>query len=143
MLQVYNKIYNNKIGAEVSYYFLINGHGLKKYYEVSYELISDINYEYSRYIIELQGNIKNIGKIENDMILYTPLLFSSIKAQRRLAVLSKFVLYVISIVNNIPIYRIPKKVEYYHNGVNMQLSVNAFIKTTYALIPRFEKIYRS
>ena len=142
MLQVYNKIYNNKISAEVSYYFLINGHGLKKYYEVVYEMISDISYSYSRYKVTLNKEVHNIGKIENDVIRYTPILMSITKAQRRLSILAKFVLYIISVINNIPIYRIPEEVLYHHDGIELQLSTNAFVKTTYTLIPFFEKIYK-
>jgi len=141
MLQVYNKVYNNKIGAEVSYYFLINNHGFRKYYEVIYEMISDISYSYSRYKVILNKEVYNIGKIENDVIRYTPILMSTTKAQRRLSILAKFVLYIISVVNNIPIYKIPKEVYYHHDGVDSILSSNAFMKTTYELIPFFEKIY--
>jgi hypothetical protein len=142
MLEVYHKIYNGKIGVEVTYYFFMNVRGVKKYYQVVYEMISDVDHSYSRYDVELNQTLRNIEKIENDVYRYTPILFSTIKAQRRLAVLSKFVLYVISEVNHIPIYKLVQKVVYYHNGVELTLSPNAFIKTTYELIPRFEKVYK-
>jgi hypothetical protein len=142
MLEVYRKEYNGKIGVEVTYYFFINVRGAKKYYEVVYEMISDVDHSYSRYDVELNQTLRNIEKIENDVYRYTPILFSTIKAQRRLAVLSKFVLYVISTVNNIAIYRIPKHVTYFHDGIELNLSSNAFVKGTYALVPLFEKIYK-
>ena len=93
--------------------------------------------------MDLNDNVKNIGKIENDIYRYTPKLFSEMKAQRRLAILSKFVLYIISENTGIPIYKLVQKVVYYHNGIEIQLSTNAFVKNTYKLIPKFEKIYHS
>jgi len=141
MIEVYRKLYTNKFETEIAYYFNINNKGLKKYYEVSYEWIGNADYVYSKYSVELNCNIRNIGKIENDIYRYTPILFSEMKAQRRLSILAKFVLYLISVTNNIAIYRIPKRVIYYHDGIEIQLSVNAFVKTAYELIPKFEKIY--
>jgi len=143
MLEIYRKQYTGKIGVEVTYYFFINVRGTKKYYQTIYEMVSDVDHAYSRYTIELSQTVKDTGKIENDMIKYTPLLFSNIKAQRRLAVLSKFALYLISEINSIPIYKLPRNVTYYHNGIELTLSQNAFIKSAYELIPRFEKIYHS
>ena len=142
MLEVYTKSYNGKIRTDVTYYFFINNRGKRKFYQTIYESISDISYEYSRYEITLNGEIRNSERIENFVYRYTPVLFSRLKAQRRLAVLSKFVLYITSEVNNVPIYKLVKQVTYYHNGIELTLSPNAFAKSTYALIPRFEKVYR-
>ena len=143
MIEVYRKLYTNKFETEIAYYFNINNKGLKKYYEVSYEWIGNADYVYSKYLVDLNDNVKNIGKIENDIYRYTPKLFSEMKAQRRLAILSKFVLYIISENTGIPIYKLVQKVVYYHNGIEIQLSTNAFVKNTYKLIPKFEKIYHS
>jgi len=142
MMEIYNKIYTNKFTTEITYYFNINTRGVKKYYEVIYEWLSDRGYQYSKYRIELIDEVKGEGKIENDLYRFTPKLFSEIKAQRRLAVLAKFVLYIISENTGIPIYKLVKEVRYTHNGVELQLSTNAFVKSTYELIPRFEKVYR-
>jgi hypothetical protein len=143
MIEVYRKLYTNKFETEIAYYFFITTRGVKKYYEVSYEWIGYTNYTYSKYSVELDITIKGEGKIENEMYKFTPKLFENIKAQRRLSVLAKFVLYLISVTNNIAIYRIPKRVIYYHDGIEIQLSVNAFVKSAYELIPRFEKVYYS
>jgi len=142
MIQVYNKIYNGKIMTEISYYFLLNVRGAKKYYEVVYEMLSDAGYEFSRYTVTLKGKINNTAKIENDVYRYTPVLFSETKAHRRLSILAKFILFVIAVVNNTSIYKLPEVVTYYHNGVELQLSTNAFIKTAYELFPFFEKVYK-
>jgi len=142
MIEVYRKLYTNRFETEIAYYFNINNRGLKKYYEVSYEWIGNADYVYSKYSVELNDNVKNSAKIENDVYRFTPILFSTVKAQRRLAVLSKFILYIISEVNNIPIYKLVQKVVYYHDGIEFILSPNAFVKSTYELIPRFEKIYK-
>jgi hypothetical protein len=142
MIELYRKVYTNKFETEIAYYFLISTRGVKKYYEVSYEWIGYTNYIYSKYSVELDSTIKGEGKIENDVYRYTSILFENIKAQRRLSILSKFVLYLISVTNNIAIYRIPKRVVYYHDGIEVQLSPNAFAKSTYDLIPKFKKIYK-
>jgi len=141
MLEVYRKTYTNKFRTEISYYFSIKLHGSTKYYEVVYELLDDVNHYYSKYHVELDEKIRNSEKIENDMIRYTPVLFSKTNQVRRLAILSKFVLYIISEINSIPIYKLPRRITYYNNGNNTYLSVNAFVKSTYKLIPLFEKIY--
>ena len=142
MLEVYTRSYYGKIRTDVIYYFYINVRGKRKFYQTIYESTSDIGYQYSRYEITLNGEIRNSERIENFVYRYTPVLFSRLKAQRRLAVLSKFVLYITSEVNNVPIYKLVKQVTYYHNGIELTLSPNAFAKSTYALIPRFEKVYR-
>jgi len=142
MLEVYYKKYSGKITTEISYYFNINIRGVKKYYETIYESISDCGYTYSRYEVVISKEVSNAEKIENDVYRYTSILFENIKAHRRLSVLTKFILYIISVINDIPIYRIPKTISYYHDRNEMYLSPNAFIKTTYELIPKFEKIYK-
>jgi len=142
MIEIYNRKYYGKINTEIVYYFNINTRGVRKFYEVTYEWLSDGGYQFSKYLVELTNCVRGEEKIENDVYRFTPLLFSTVKAQRRLAVLSKFILYIISEVNHIPIYKLVQKVVYYHNGVELTLSPNAFIKTTYELIPRFEKIYK-
>jgi len=143
MLEVYTRSYYGKIRTDVIYYFYINVRGKRKFYQTIYESTSDIGYQYSRYEITLNGEIRNSERIENFVYRYTPVLFSRLKAQRRLAILSKFVLYIISEVNNIPIYKLVQKVVYYHDGIEIQLSSNTFVKNTYKLIPKFEKIYHS
>ena len=142
MMEVYNRSYYGKIRTDVTYYFNINTRGVKKYYETVYESISNCGYTYSRYEVVLSREIKNSGKVENDVYRYTPILFQQSKAQRRLSILAKFVLYIISVTSNIPIYRIPEEVLYHHDGINIQLSVNSFVKTTYELVSLFEKVYK-
>jgi hypothetical protein len=143
MMEIYRKTYFNKFRTEINYYFSINLYGKDKYYEVIYELIDDANHYYSKYHIDLDGKIGNSEKIENDIYRFTPVLFSKTNQVRRLAILSKFVLYIISQNNNIPIYKLPRRIMYYNNGNETYLSVNAFVKSTYKLIPLFEKIYHS
>jgi len=141
MIEVFHKVYEDKVRTEVSYYFLINNYGSKKFYEVIYEMISDVSHYYSKYHIELNEKIRNIEKIENDMMKFTPLLFLEIKQKRRLAVLAKFTLFIISTTNNISLYKLPKRAIYYNNGDEIILSPHAFANSAYALTPFFEKIY--
>jgi len=142
MIEIYHRKYYGKMNTEIVYYFNINTRGVRKFYEVIYEWLSDGGYQFSKYLVELNDNVKNSAKIENDVYRFTPILFSEIKAQRRLSVLAKFILYIISETNRIPLYKIMRSATYYHNGVEINLSVNAFVKTAYALIPKFEKVYR-
>jgi len=142
MLEVFSKKYRGKVNTDVIYYFEINTRGVRRYYQTIYEHISDMGYQYSRYTVDLNVKIEHIGKIENIVYQYTPILFANIPAKRRLSVFTKFIMYIISTVNNIAIYRIPKHVTYYHDGNEFVLSTNAFIKNAYELIPRFEKVYR-
>jgi len=142
MLEVFSKKYRGKVNTDVTYYFFINNRGKRKFYQVIYESISDISYEYSRYDVSLKTGEVDMERIEDDMYRFTPILFLKIKAQRRLAILSKFALYIISENTGIPIYKLVEKVSYYHDGDEIILSTNSFIKNTYALIPRFEKVYR-
>jgi hypothetical protein len=142
MIEVYHKEYHNKVVKEVTYYFNINSRGYKKYYEVIYELIADIDYYYSKYFVEIDGKIENTEKIKNEIIKYTPILFENIREKRRLSVLAKFILYLIAINNSTSIYKIVKEVKYHNNGNEIHLSSNAFIKSAYKLLPLFEKIYK-
>ena len=142
MLEVFSKKYRGKVNTDVTYYFAINTRGVRRYYQTIYESISDISYEYSRYDVSLKTGEINVERIENDVYRFTPILFLKIKAQRRLAIFSKFALYIISENTGIPIYKLVEKVSYYHDGDEITLSTNSFIKNTYALIPRFEKVYR-
>jgi hypothetical protein len=142
MIEVYHKIYENKIIKETSYYFNINNHGKLKYYEVVYEMITDVSYYFSKYTIELNGEVRHAEKIKNEIIKYTPILFENIREKRRLSVLAKFVLYLIAINNSTSIYKIVRQIRYHNNGNEIYLSPNAFIKSTYKLVPIFEKIYK-
>jgi len=142
MIEVYHVVYEGKIVSEVSYYILINNRGLKRYYETVYELVSDVDHYYSKYRVEINGEIRHKEKIENDAYRFTPILFSKVKQKRRLAVLSKFVLFLISITNSHAIYELPKEVRYHNNGNEVILSPHAFVNSTYRLIPLFEQIYR-
>jgi len=142
MLEVYHQTYHGKIETEVSYYFLVNNYGVKKFYEVIYEMISDISHYYSKYHVDLNEKIEHLGKIENDVYRFAPILLSRIKQKRRLSVLSKFVLYIISTTNNSAMYKLINRVIYYNDGNEVYLSPNAFIKSAYRLIPLFEQIYK-
>jgi hypothetical protein len=142
MIEIYYKKYDNKVIKEVSYYFVLNNRGAKKYYEVIYEMISDFDHYYSKYVIELKGEIRYKEEIENNVIKYVPILLSKIRGKRRLSVLAKFILYIISIVNNTSIYKLPERVVYYNNGNEILLSSNAFVKSSYKLLPLFEQIYK-
>jgi hypothetical protein len=105
-------------------------------------MITDVNYYFSKYTIELNGEVRHAEKIKNEIIKYTPILFENIREKRRLSVLAKFILYLIAINNSTSIYKIVKEVKYHNNGNEIHLSSNAFIKSAYKLLPLFEKIYK-
>jgi len=107
---------------------------------VIYERIGLYNYDYRRYIIELNYNLKNEGIIMNNIIKNAEKIYTNINQHRKLAVFAKFVTYTISKINNIPLYKLIKGISYEENGEVIHLSPNAFAKSVYKLSSTFKKI---
>jgi len=139
MMTVYSRIYNNKFTSEVNYYFHLQSQG-KPQFQVFYESLSDYDYYYSKYIIFLNFYPSNKSKIELEVLTNAPTLLSKIKTKRKLAVLTKFIFYALIRHNSFPVTKAISKVVYNNNGNEFQLSVNAFIKSYYNLLPSFKQI---
>jgi hypothetical protein len=75
-----------------------------------------------------------------EVLRYAPNILINIKSKRKLAVLSKFIFHLIIKNNDVPITKAINRVVYHNNGQDFNLSVNAFLKSYYRLIPRFQKI---
>ena len=140
MIQVFNKIYQNRFSSEVTYYVTIQNHGIKPYFETIHESITDYTYYLTRYTVYLDFYPRNKDKIEVEILRYTPKVLSEIKNKRKLAILSKFIFHLILRNNDVNITKSINRVEYHNNGQDINLSVNAFLKSYYRLIPVFTEI---
>jgi len=140
MLQVYSKTYQNRFVNEVTYFFHLQNHGANPRFEVVYEGVSDYTHTFSKYVVFLGFYPKNRDKIELEVLKYSPDVLNKIKSKRKLAVLSKFLFYVILRNNDVNVTKSIKKVIYYNNGQESILSANAFLKSYYRLVPVFDKI---
>ena len=139
MIEVFNKVYYNKFINEVSYYFTLITQG-KPRLETIYESVSDYDHYYSKYIVFLNFFPKNKSKIEVEVLTNGSILLNKLKAKRKLAVLTKFIFYIVILNNDFPITKGVSGVLYNNNNEEFQLSVNAFLKSYYKLVPFFNQI---
>jgi hypothetical protein len=140
MIQIFNRLYENKFTNEVTYFFSIQSYGVKPYFQTVYESVTDYTHYFSKYTIFLSFHPRNKDKIEVEVLRYAPNILINIKSKRKLAVLSKFIFHLIIKNNDVPITKAINRVVYHNNGQDFNLSVNAFLKSYYRLIPRFQKI---
>jgi len=140
MIQVFNKIYENRFASEVTYYVSIQNHGTKPHFETMHESITDYTHYFSKYVVFLNFHPKNIDKIEVEVLRYAPKVLNKIKNKRKLAILTKFVFYVIIKNNDVPITKAISRVIYHNNGQEINLSAKAFLVSYYRLVPIFTQI---
>jgi len=140
MIEVYNKIYQNRFASEVTYYVLIQNYGVKPHFETMHESITDYTHYFSKYVVFLNFYPKNTDKIEVEVLRYAPKVLTKIKNKRKLAILSKFIFYIILKNNDTKITKAVSKVIYHNNGQEINLSAKAFLVSYYRLIPIFEQI---
>jgi hypothetical protein len=112
----------------------------RKALNIVYEYIGLYNYDYRRYKIELNYDLRNEGIIMNNVIKYAEKIYTNINQTRKLAVISKFVIYIISKELDVPLYKLLKDVTYEINGETIRLSPHAFANSIYKLSSIFEKI---
>ena len=105
-----------------------------------YEFVGLYRYDFRRYHIELFNNLVHEGIIINNIIKNFEKVYNGFNQRRKLAVFSKFAIYVISKELNIPMYKLIKSVSYEENGEIINLSPHAFTNSIYNLIQKFEKI---
>ena len=130
------EIKNQKDEFNVTYYIEIR----KSIIEIIYEYVGLYMYDYRKYTIKLNYNVKNEYLILENVMKNIEKIYNNFSETRKLAIIAKYVTYVISKNLNIPIYKLIRKVQYEANGEITELSINAFIKSTYRLINRFEKL---
>ena len=139
MIAVYSKVYRNKFTSEITYYFDLQVQGKPQLSSV-YECISDYDHYYSKYVIFLNFFPHNKSKIELEVLQNAPILLNKTRTKRKLAVLTKFIFYLVMKHNEFSITNSIRKVEYHNNGQEFLLSSNAFLKSYYKLIPFFNDI---
>ena len=139
MIQIFNRLYENRFINEVTYFFSIQNHGMRPYFEVVYESVSDYTHYFSKYTIFLSFHPRNKDKIEVEILKHAPNILTRIRSKRKLAILAKFAFHIILENNDVPITKAVSKVVYHNNGQDINLSVNSFLKSYYRLIPRFQK----
>jgi len=125
---------------EVTYYVIIQSHGIKPYFQTIYESITDYTHYLTRYTVYLDFHPQHKDKIEVEILKYAPKVLTEIKSKRKLAVLTKFVFHVILKNNDVSITKSINEVVYHNNGQESILSSNAFLKSYYRLIPTFTQI---
>jgi hypothetical protein len=108
--------------------------------KVIYEFTGLYRYDFRRYHITLNYDIIHEGIIVSNVIKNLEKVCDNIKQNRKLAVISKFIVYNISKELNIPVYKLLKEVSYEANGEIIRLSPHAFINSIYKLSSIFEKI---
>ena len=140
MIQVFQKIYENKFMTEVTYFFHLQNYGANPKFEVVHETVSDYTHYFSKYVVFLNHYPKNTDKVEVMLLRFSPAVFSNFKTKRRLAILTKFAFYLMFQNNDIPITKAIDKVIYHNNGEEIILSPNAFLKSYYRLVPIFSQI---
>jgi len=140
MIQVFGKTYENKFSSEVTYYVSIQNHGIKPYVETIHESITDYTHYFSKYTLFLSFHPKNTDKIEVEVLRYAPKVLTKIKNKRKLAILSKFIFYIIVQNNDAKITKAISRVIYHNNGQEINLSPKAFLVSYYRLVPIFEQI---
>ena len=140
MIKVFNKIYENRFVSEVTYFFNLQNLGANPRFEVIYENLTDYTYYFTKYVVFLSFHPKNRDKIEVEILTHASDILTRIKSKRKLAILSKFIFYIILKNNDVPITKAVHKVVYHNNGQDINLSVNAFLKSYYRLVPVFDKI---
>jgi len=121
---------------EVNYYLETN----RKSVSVIYEYIGVYMYDYRKYTISLNYYVKNEYLILENVMRYIERVYNYFNETRKLSIITKFVVYVISKIFDIPLYRLIKDVMYEANGNIQELSINSFVKSTYRLQSRFEKL---
>jgi len=135
--QIFTKdVKTKKDEYTVTYYLEIKRNSIN----VIYEFLGLYLYDYRRYVIKLNFNIRNEYIILENIMKNIDKVYSNFSETRRLAILSKYVIYVISKDLDIPLYKLIQKVQYESNGEVTELSINAFTKSTYRLISKFEKL---
>jgi len=128
------EVKNERDEFEINYYLEIT----KKYINVIYEHVGIYVYNYRRYTISFNYYLKDEYLILETITKNFEKVYNGFSETRKLAILSKYVLYVISKILDIPLYKLVESVTYDANGDITELSVNAFIKSSYKISQKFQ-----
>jgi hypothetical protein len=132
----YKEVRTQRDEFEVNYYLETN----RKSISVIYEYIGIYMYDYRKYTVSFNCYIKDEYLVLENVLRDIQKIYNSFSEVRKLSIITKYVVYVISKMYGIPVYKLVRSIVYEANGDIQELSTNAFTKSTYRLIPRFEKI---
>jgi len=132
----YKEVRTTKDEFDIVYYIETNRDSVS----LIYEFTGLYKYDFRKYSVKLNYHIRNEYLIIQNVLESFEKVYSTFNETRKLSILSKFVLYVISKDLNIPLYKLIKNVIYEANGDVQQLSVNAFIKSSYKLAQKFQEL---
>jgi hypothetical protein len=132
----HKEVKREKDDFEINYYLEIN----RKAVSVIYEFLSTYIYDYRKYTISLRYYVKNEYLILENIMRNIEKIYNNFAETRKLSIISKYTILVVSRILDIPVYKLIKSVQYESNGNITILSTNAFIKGVYRLQNRFEKL---
>ena len=121
---------------EISYYIEIRRNSVS----VIYEYLGLYLYDYRKYVIMLNCIMRSEYQILESVLKNIEKIYNNFSETRKLSIMAKYVVYTISRILDIPLYKLIRNVTYEANGDTQELSVNAFVKSTYRLQNRFEKL---
>ena len=121
---------------EINYYLEIS----KKCINVIYEYVGIYVYNYRRYAISFNYYLKDEYLILQTITKNFEKVYNNFNETRKLAILAKYTVYVVSKVLDIPFYKLIENVTYEANGDVQELSTNAFIKSSYKLAQKFQEL---
>jgi hypothetical protein len=130
------EVKSKKDDFSIVYYLETRRNGIN----VIYEYTGIYFYDYRRYIIKLNYNIQNEQILFMNILRDIQKVYDNFSEVRKLSIIAKYIVYTISKIYNIPLYKLVKAVQYEANGNIQELSTNAFTKSVYRLVPKFEKI---
>ena len=134
---IYKKeVKNERDEYEINYYLETN----KKNVSVIYEYIGIYVYNYRKYTFSLNYYLRNEHLILENVIRNFEKVYDSFAETRKLAIMSKYVIYSVSKILDIPLYKLVETVTYEANGDIRELSTNAFIKGSYKLGQKFQEL---
>ena len=121
---------------DISYYIETKRNSV----DLIYEYTGLYRYDFRRYSISFNYPLRNEYYIIDNLTGKFEKVYSSFNETRKLAIIVKFVAYIISKDLDIPLYKLVKSVTYEANGDVQQLSTNAFVKGTYKICQEFQKL---
>jgi hypothetical protein len=133
---LHKEIKREKDEFDITYYIELKRNSVN----TIYEYLGLYIYDFRKYYVTLNYYIKNENLILENILKNIEKIYNGFNETRKLSIISKYAIYIVSKNLNIPLYRLIKNVHYESNGNIIILSANAFVKSIYRLQKRFEKL---
>jgi hypothetical protein len=130
------EVRSQKDEFEINYYLETN----RKSISIIYEYLSAYVYNYRKYTIYLSCYLRDEYLILENTIKNFERVYNNFAETRKLAIISKYVIYTVSKISGIPLYKLVSSVVYDANGDIRELSTNSFVKGTYKISQRFQEL---